>query len=100
MTIAELEEIMVKEGLVVRAMPKTIVGIYERTESNIKNMPNGKIVYLEKFKREMLVVEKTPKAGGKFFVTSAKNTNSTVCFKNETFDSIEEAIENYLNKKG
>lgn len=91
MDIKELENIMVTHGVVLRAIPNKTTGIYEKR--HIDQFPDGKIMYLEDFKRAMLVIEKIPKNAGKFILECEKNTLSTVKFTGRKyFDSIEEAV--------
>lgn len=95
MNIKELESIMIEYGVVLRAIPKTVRGVYEKY--HIDKYPNGTIEYLEEYKREMLVVISVPKNAGKFVFECQKNTISGVQFQgNKYFDSIELAIADLL----
>lgn len=101
MEIKELEDIMVTHSVVLRAIPKKVVDVYEK--QHIDSYPTGTIRYLERYKREMLVVESIPKNAGKFLFEQQNNTASMVQFRGKKyFDSIEEAVadllENSVNK--
>lgn len=95
MDIKELEEIMIEHGVVLRAIPKKVRGVYEKYHAD--EFPNGTIEYLEDFKREMLVVWSIPKNAGKFTFECEKHTGSTVKFRGKKFfDSIEEAVKDLI----
>ncbi len=97
MTIEELEKIMVEHGVVLRAIPKVVVGVYEK--KHIERYPNAVVKYVEGFKREMLFVERVPQNAGKFIFELAK-TDSMVRFcPKEYFVSIEEAVGALLKTK-
>lgn len=96
MTIKELEEFMISKGVVIRAIPKEVTGIYEVSHLNkFKDNPeySVSIEYLKDYKREMLVVKSSPRLGGKFLIKSQRNTLSDVLFTSKSFDSIEQAVE-------
>lgn len=96
MDIKELEEIMVSHGVVLRAIPMKVRGIYEIRHRN--QFPNARVEYLEDFKREMLIDERTPKNAGKFIFEANQGTGDMVRFHaNRFYDSIEEAMEDLLN---
>lgn len=96
MDIKELENIMVSHGVVLRAIPKTARSIYEKYHAD--KYPDGIIMYLEKYKREMLIVENIPKNAGKFIFECEKHTSSIVKFNGKKFyDSIEQAIEDLVS---
>ena len=92
MNIQELEKFMIDTGVVISAIPKKSVSIVEKY--HIDKFPNGKIEYLEEYKREMLIFEKVNKQGGKFTIQTRKD----VIFGNPSkfYNSIEEAVEGYL----
>ena len=95
MEIKELEDIMITHSVVLRAIPKKVVGVYEK--QHIDSYPTGTIQYLERYKREMLVVESIPKNAGKFIFECQRNTSSSVHFSGKKFfDSIEEAVADLL----
>lgn len=95
MDIKKLEEIMVTHGVVLRAIPRKITGVYEKRHR--EQFPNARVEYLEKFKREMLIDERVPRNAGKFVFEANKGTESTVKFHADRFyDSIEEAIGDLL----
>lgn len=90
MTIEELERIMVEHGATIRAIPKVIVGVYEKR--HIDKYPDGRIEYFDSFKREMLVTESAPKNAGKFLLKSKCGTGCMVEFERKFYDSIEQAV--------
>lgn len=90
MTLEELGSIMQEHGLVLRAIPKKVRGVYEAYHKD--DYPDGQVMYLEEHGREMLVVERVPKNAGKFLIESVKNTGDTVWFSKRFFGSIEEAV--------
>jgi len=91
----KLEELMLKHNITIRTIPKKITHVYEKR--HYKNI--GKIKYIEKFKREMLVIEEYPKNGGKFLIEYINHNDTIVYFTNKKyFNSIKELI-NYLENK-
>lgn len=89
--IKELEEIMIAQGVVLRAIPRVTISTLETSHS--KDYPNGEIKYLPAYKREMLVIKRFPENGGKFLIETNQDTSSTVRFRGKRyFDSIGEAI--------
>lgn len=99
MDVKTLEEIMAAHSVVLRAIPKVLVEVYETR--HITTYPHGVIKYLERFKREMLVVERIPENAGKFIFELAPNTSSTVKFyAKKYYNSIEEAVNGLLESKG
>lgn len=95
MDIKELENIMISHGIVLRAIPKIERSICEKRRAN--EFPDGKIEYLEEYKREMLVIERIPKYAGKFIFEYKQGTASTVKFTGKKFfDSIEQAVNDLL----
>lgn len=88
-----LAELMMKYRVVVRAIPKKIRCIVDKR--HIDQFPDGKIVYMEEYKREMLVYYEFPQHGGQFLVTQCRGTNASVDFRkphfyfNSLFDIIE-----------
>lgn len=96
MNIKELEEIMIAHSVVLRAIPQTTIGIYEKEQ--ISKYPDGTVKYLDNYKREMLIVERTPKNAGEFILECEKHTGSTVRFTgNMFFETIEQAIGTLLD---
>lgn len=92
MEIKELEDIMILNSVVLRAIPTTMRGVYETR--HIDEFPDGTIEYLEEYKREMLVVHTVPKNAGKFLIECVKNTRSSVNFEGKKyFDTIEQAMD-------
>lgn len=95
MTVNELETTMRKHSLVIRVIPEKVVSVYETTHKD--EYPNGRIEYISKYKREMLVVECVPVAAGKFVVTKQSDTSGKVNFTDMTaYDTIEEALAAYF----
>lgn len=95
MDIKDLEKIMVEHGVVLRAIPMKVTGIYETRHQ--KKFPNARVEYLEDFKREMLIDERVPINAGRFIFEANQGTGSLVKFYAKKFyDSIEEAIEDLL----
>ena len=77
MTLIELENILIEYGAALR--------------------PNGQIVYLDEFKREMLVVKSIPTNAGKFVFEHNCGTGRMVRFTGrQYYNSIEEVIESLL----
>ena len=78
MDIKVLENIMQEYGLVIRAIPNKIKRIYD--SYHIKDFPDGKLEYVEKFGREMCVVMESPNHAGKFVIDCAPHTYTDVKF--------------------
>lgn len=101
MSLEELQELMIKHGAVIRAVPRVVRGICET--SHASRFPTGVISYVPEYKRDMLVVDRMPRTGGKFYVESVKNTGNTVTFNGHNgtncFDTIEEAIMSLESKE-
>lgn len=98
MNIDELEATMSQYGMVIRAIPEKIRGVYEVSHQDL--FPNGQIMYLEEYKREMLVVETRPQHAGKFVIECARHTYSRVQFNGKKFyDTISEAVNDVLRQK-
>ena len=94
--IKELEEIMIAQGVALRAIPHVTTSVLEARHS--KDYPNGEIKYLPAYKREMLVIKRFPENGGKFLIETNQDTSSTVQFRGKRyFDSIGEAIDFIVN---
>ena len=81
MTIQELEKIMQEHGLVIRALPKKRRQVLEAGYKTV--YPDGTIMYMEEFKRKMLVREQdlAPHLAGKFLIQSVKGTSADVHFE-------------------
>ena len=95
--IGQLEEIMISHGAVIRAIPREITQVLEKRHAD--EYPNGEICYLDKYKREMLVVKEIPKHAGKFIVQEARHTCSMIDFQKPVFfDSIAD-VARYLIEK-
>lgn len=85
----DFQRLMVKYGAIIRAVPEVINAIVEARHADA--YPNGEVKYLEEYHREMLVIAKTSKLGGKFLLTFLKSTRSSVSFnKYEVYNSLEE----------
>lgn len=94
--IKELEEIMIAQGVVLRAIPRVTISTLETSHS--KDYPNGEIKYLPAYKREMLVIKRFPENGGKLLIETNQDTSYTVLFRGKRyFDSIGEAIDFILS---
>ena len=81
--ISDLEKIMVRDNICIRAVPQKITSIIETR--HIDMFPEGKIIYLPDFKREMLVIEETPANPGTFVFEKLKGKNGTVRFSPKIF---------------
>ncbi len=96
-TIGQLEEIMISHGAVIRAIPREIIHVMEKRHAD--RYPNGEIRYLDKYKREMLVVKEIPECAGKFIVQEERHTCSIVKFRKPVFlDSIEDVVRHLTEK--
>jgi hypothetical protein len=95
MTLIELENILIEYGAALRAIPAEVYEVYAKT--HIEDFPNGQIVYLDEFKREMLVVKSIPTNAGKFVFEHNCGTGRMVRFTGrQYYNSIEEVIESLL----
>ena len=95
MDLVSFEKLMAKHGAVIRAIPKEVTSIFETRHKS--HYPNGEIIYLEKFKRKMIVVKTVPKDAGKFLLKTQNDLNSTVKFDGKScFDSLQDIVE-YLS---
>lgn len=91
MEINELQSIMIKHGVTIRAIPNEIVSTYEAR--HVDHFPEGQIYYDKHLKRGMLRVVKIPKYAGKFIMVKNCGTGGIVAFsKPKFYNSIEEAI--------
>ena len=76
--IVELVDKFIKEkNLVIRPIPEHVRSVYEASESNIARY-NGEVKYLEKYKRNMLVVYEVPAHAGELLVVQCKHTNKEI----------------------
>lgn len=90
-TIEKLESTMRQFSLCIRAIPLKTTRILEA--SHIIEFPNGKVVKLPEFNREMVVVENTPENAGKFIVEQQMNTDKTTRFHpSKYYDSLENVL--------
>ena len=98
MTVVELEKIMIEHGVTLRAIPTEVYGVYEKTHA--EEFPDGQILYLDRFKQEMVIVKRIPENAGKFIFKRNCDTASAVRFEGQRYyDSIEEAIEALLQSE-
>lgn len=97
-SLKDLERLMIEKSLVIRAIPKIVTAIMEK--SHAAEYPTGQVVYLEEYKREMLVVKQIPEHAGQFLAVKANHTSTNISFgKNLYFDSLEELIEYFSASK-
>lgn len=90
-TIEQLEKIMITRGAVIRAIPMEVTHVLEKCHAD--RYPHGEILYLEEYKREMLLVREIPDHARKFMLQEERNTGSTVKFHTPAFfGSIAEII--------
>lgn len=90
-TIEKLESTMRQFSLCIRAIPLKTTRILEA--SHIIEFPNGKVVKLPEFNREMLVVESIPENAGKFIVEQQMNTDKTTRFHpSKYYNSLEQVL--------
>ena len=98
MNTVELGQIMIEYGVTLRAIPAEVYGVYEK--GHAAEFPDGQIVYLEEFKREMLITKHVPPNAGKFLFEYKCSTGNLVKFGGkEYFNSIEDAAEAILRLK-
>ena len=92
MDIKTLEQKMIANGLVIRAIPLKIISHCE--VRYIDKYPTGIVHYNEKYKRNMLKVERIPKNAGKFIFEQNGDTSSMIRFtpNGKYYDSIEDLI--------
>ena len=96
MTIQDLEAFMKEYDVTIRVIPEKVRIVVEK--SHIKDYPNGKIKYLEEYKREMCVAIRIPDNAGRFIYAKTKDTNSIAMFNSKVvFDSIADLVE-YVQK--
>lgn len=91
-TLNLLSELMTTHGAVIRAIPQKERHLYEKELKSL--YPDGKIEYVDEFKREMLVQYTAPQNAGKFYLTFANHTMQTVVFNNSLiFDSLDQIVD-------
>ena len=92
---------MIKMCIRDRAVPCMRYAILDKRHS--KDYPNGSILYLDEYKREMLVVPMVPKHAGQFVVETNCGTSSMTTFQGRAFfktlEEIVDYLENMENKK-
>ena len=97
MSIAELTQLMLKHGLVIRAInPHDQTAVYDPRHKD--QFPEGVVRYSEECKRDMLHVSYRNSQGGKFVITSDSGQGSTVHWASGTvfYDSIEDAVKSFI----
>ena len=93
-----LERLMVEHGACIRAIPEKDREIYEAyhvndPEFSKPDIIRKEVVYLEEFKREMLIVERVPEDAGMFLVETGLGTAAQVRFSGKQYyKTLEEAI--------
>lgn len=96
MNIKELETIMAKYGVAIRAIPEMARDVFDVRHKD--KYPDGRVQFLPEYKRDMLVVERRPEHGGQFIMEHGLKTMSGVSFKGKKYyASIEEAINDLLS---
>lgn len=92
LTINELEELMIKHGLVIRAIKPYHIDVFEVRHKD--KYPDSEEYYDERLKRNMIRRKvEHGKIANKFVIQKEETTDATVKFyKPIFFDSIEEAI--------
>jgi len=88
-----LEKIMIKHGVVIRAIPYERVSVIEVRHQD--RFPNGIIYYDEAYGRNMLKVIKRNSQGGKFVITTCKDQGAVIRDWGKPvifYDSIEQAL--------
>lgn len=91
MNLELLQQIMIENGLAIRAIPKTRRIVVELRHK--EEFPDGHAQYLEEFNREMWVEERSNSHGCQFVVERNCGTKSTVEFSGKKFySSLEELI--------
>lgn len=94
MNLKDLEQIMVKHGLSIRAIPEKSRSICELCHKDM--YPNGKQMYLPEFGRDMWVIEEENTHAGQFVVEEHCGVSSIVRFSGDRFfNSLEEIMEEY-----
>lgn len=99
-TINELEELMIKHGLVIRAIKPYHFDVFEVRHKD--KYPDSEEYYDERLKRNMIRRKvEHGEIANKFVIQKEETTNATVQFYKPTFfDSIEEAIDSlYIDKQ-
>lgn len=88
--LGRFEALMRKHSLVIRTVPELEQHVFETKHKD--RYPDGKIQYVEEYKRDMLVVKKIPEHAGEFIACSLPNTESVVKFVPKKYYSTLEAI--------
>lgn len=79
----KLGALMVKHGVVLRAVPEKIRHIYETVHAG--KFPGGHIEQPAGYNREMWVVEEVPAHAGQFLLAKATGMSSTVKFSADRY---------------
>lgn len=105
-TLCDLQEAMLQNDLCIRPVPRTCRHIFEVNNAPDAPLPgqlrgqtvvSRQIMYLDEYKRDMLVVKTIPPHAGQFIVTSCRDTGQTVKFSGplKYYDTLEEIIQDY-----
>lgn len=94
MTLKELEALMVKYGVAIRAIPEYERLVVEKRHAD--QFPNAEVRFLPEFNREMLVEEKRLAYGGQFVLECVRHTGSTVKFTGSRFFNSLDEVAEYL----
>lgn len=98
MDIEVLEKIMRQNSLVVRAIPAKSIKILETEHADM--YPEGHLMHMPGFNREMLVVETEPEHAGQFIVEQQRNTAMRTQFgAKKYYNSLEEVIADWGTKE-
>lgn len=98
MTLHELESLMIRNGAVIRALPKSMRIVVEKRHA--EQFPNAEVKFLPEYKREMLVEERPLKHGGEFVLALVKSSSSTVIFGGKRFFKSLDDVAEYLVSLG
>lgn len=98
MELERLEQLMRKHAAAIRVVPCMSRAILEKRQS--KDYPNGSILYLDEYEREMLVVPMVPKHAGQFVVETNCGTGSITKFQGHAFFKTLEKVADYLEGLG
>jgi hypothetical protein len=88
-----LEKMMIKHGVVIRAIPYERVSVMEARHKD--KFPEGVVYYNEAYKRNMLKVTIKNNKGGKFVITTCKDQGAVINNWGKPvifYDNIEQAL--------
>lgn len=105
-TLCDLRETMLQNDLCIRPVPGTCRHIFEVNNTPDAPLPGqlrGQTVisrqgmYLDEYKRDMLIVKTIPPHAGQFIATSCRDTGQTVKFSGplKYYGTLEEIIQDY-----